>query len=333
MAESAIQRLGRIFTVDADGMKPEVKPPRRISIIRNFGLNTSTHGIPGIARSQSPQNRIFWTVSLVIYTGIMLYFVSQTIKTYFQYPTQTQVTIVEEWPQAFPAITICNYSPLRFDRFIGPFLDYTSKYNITGNNGTKTFSPLQATYIRDFFQYKLNRYESVEDAFYPLSSMLVRCVYNGMNCSSDDFVPFLSSYYGQCYTFNAKAHHIRNGSLFSVTDNGQAGILKLQLYSHGHQYVPFLSDGVGFIAMIHENQELPLIHRSGFYLTAGRKHLLSYTKKKQYLLGAPYVRCTDVIPTMLKAAYNRISKADYVYMEYICYDICCQVYTYVSSPW
>ena len=63
-------------------MSPEVVEPvrkrrRARSIINEFFLNTSTHGLPGIARSESIHNRLFWIATLSCFTGIMLYFITQ----------------------------------------------------------------------------------------------------------------------------------------------------------------------------------------------------------------------------------------------------------------
>ncbi len=143
---------------------------------------------------------------------------------------------MSEWPLLYPAVTICNYSPLRYDTFIEPFLNYT--------NDTHGFSREQAGYIRDFMQYKLNHGEALDDYLFPLDSMLISCVYNGKNCSTDDFTSFLSSYYGLCYTLNAKNDRIRNGSLFYNSDNGGFGLLKLQFYLHSHLYIPYFADGM-----------------------------------------------------------------------------------------
>ena len=51
--------------------------PRRRSIV---------HGIPGIARSRSKLNGLFWSVSFLAFTRVMIYFVVQSIRNYFQYP-------------------------------------------------------------------------------------------------------------------------------------------------------------------------------------------------------------------------------------------------------
>ncbi len=243
MTDSTIKHIATVFPVNAEALKPDPTAHRRRSIIREFSLNTSTHGIPGIARSQSMHNCIFWTASLLIFTGIMLYFVIESILAYFEYPTQTLVSIVVEWPQAFPAVTICNYSPLCYDRFIGPFLNYTNSLNLTNTNDTTTFSAAQASYIRDFLQYKLNQNESLNDFSFPLSSMLMRCTFNGLDCSADNFTSFISTAYGVCYTFNAKLKNTINGGVRNSGDNGGSGYLALGLYAHSHQYVPYATPG------------------------------------------------------------------------------------------
>ena len=234
MSGETIRHIGTVFPIDAEALKPDPKYPRRASIVKEFSLNTSTHGIPGIARSQSIHNRIFWTVSFLGYTGVMLYFVIIAIRAYFQYPSQTSVSIIVEWPQAFPAVTICNYSPLRYDQFIGPFLNYTNTTNLTAE---------QSLYFRDFLIYKVNHNEPLNDFFFSLNSIMMYCNYNGIPCSSVNFTSFISSMYGACYTFNARLKNSENGGIRYNTDNGGSGLLQLRLYTYQHQYVPYLTYG------------------------------------------------------------------------------------------
>jgi hypothetical protein len=234
--------LDSIFTIDTEGAKVRRQVRRRRSIIREFGLNTSTHGIPGIARSRSIQNTIFWSVCFTVFAAITLYFVAREIRSYFDYATQTSVTMVNEWPQLFPAFTICNLVPVRYDRFIGPFLDYIGALNRTDMNDSTSITALEAKYIGDFFQVKINRNESLDDFFYPLSAMLIRCVFNGRPCSAQNFTSFLSSSYGRCYTFNAKVKN--TGNVRYSDEYGGPGNLNLRLYVHSHQYVPYFKEGV-----------------------------------------------------------------------------------------
>ena len=200
--------------VNLDGFRP---------IIRGFGLNTCTYSIPGIERSQILHNRTFWSLCFLVFTGTTLYFVTQSRRVYFRYTTQTTVDTVNESPQLFPVAVICNYSPCRFDRFIEPYLNYTNDYNATDRS---TFSSAQT--------------ELLDNLYYSLDSMLIRCVCSGPNCSTSDFI---SPSYGRCYTFNAQSNHIYNGELHYNNENGDTGKLEFSLYAHSHQCVPFYADG------------------------------------------------------------------------------------------
>ncbi|CAF3337634.1 unnamed protein product [Rotaria sp. Silwood2] len=119
----------------------------RRSIIREFCLNTSAHALPGIARSTSIHNRLFWSILFISFTTIMIYFIVKTILVYFEYPTKIDVSYASESQQYFPAFSICNGLAMRFDQFIGPFLNYTNKRNLTDTNDTTTISAFQAQYF------------------------------------------------------------------------------------------------------------------------------------------------------------------------------------------
>ena len=73
---------------------------------------------------------------------------------------------------------LCNRSTLRFDRFNGPFVDYTGTINLTDSDDTPTIIEVQASYIRNFLIVKLNKNESPEPFFYSLVSMLFCTVFS-----------------------------------------------------------------------------------------------------------------------------------------------------------
>lgn len=243
MTDTGIKSMATVFPDNTESKQAYNKFPRRRSIIREFALNTSTHGLPGIARSQSIHNRVFWTLSTLFFTGIMLFFVIESIEDYFSYPTQTSVSFIVNRSQDFPAVSICNYSPLRYDTFIKPFLNYTNSKNFTNTSDTSTISAIQSSYIPDFLIYQLNTNQSLTDYFFPLKSMLMWCFYNGVTCQHTDFITFLSSSFGQCYTFNAKMKENQT-SLRSTTESGGTGNLQFGLYAHSHQYVPYVAEGL-----------------------------------------------------------------------------------------
>ncbi|CAF1214339.1 unnamed protein product [Adineta steineri] len=327
-SSGTIEQITSVFKIDAEALKLDPKTRQTGPIVKEFSLNTSMHGIPGIARSESIHNRLFWTVSFLIYTGIMFYFIIQAIREYFKYPTQTSVDFVGQWPQVFPAVTFCNYSPIRYDRFIESFTTYTNSLNLTNLTDSTPMSPTQALYIDGFLQDKLNRNESLIDFYFSLESMLVKCTYNGVNCSVTDFIQFTSPVYGLCYTFNAQAKHINNGEVHYNNEHGDSGELELGLYTHGHMYVPFISDGIGVVAMVHDNTQLPLIDRLNTQLVPGRKYKLGYSKKVNYLLPPPYTTCNDKVPPGLQAMFDQFEGITYAYAQELCFKVALQTYTY-----
>jgi hypothetical protein len=221
----------------------EPSKSRRLSIIREFALTTSTHGLPSIARSRSKYNFIFWSVSCVAFIGIMLFFISQTIINYFQYPTQVSVSIGVERLQTFPAVSFCNYGYGRYDRLIGPFLNATNLFNITNINDKHVFNIQETLILYQFFEDKLNGGDSVDEYFFSLDMMLIGCSYNGEICTADDFISFVSSVYGLCFTFNAKTKGVNGSAVRHTTDNGGSGTLELRLYAQSQLYIPFYTEG------------------------------------------------------------------------------------------
>ncbi|CAF2219431.1 unnamed protein product [Rotaria magnacalcarata] len=261
----------------------------------------------------------------------MTYFVTRSIQNYFQYPTQTSVSVFVERSQVFPAVTFCNYSPARFDRLIEPFLNYTNSINATNTSDTETFTQEQAFLLRSYLQHQVNTRQSFAEYFFSLDTMLIECFYNTKRCTRDDFINFISSTHGKCYTFNAKSKSTNETSLRYTNDNGGSGKLILRLYAQSHLYVPHITDvdvSAGIVAMIHDNTQLPLIDVAGILLEPGRKHKLGYKKKQYKFLPSPYTYCTTDIPRPMRAMFDQYEGADYAYSQGVCYTLCTQAYIY-----
>ena len=234
--------MSTISPIDSEIRKDNKKRPGRRSIIEEFGLTTSTHGLPGIARSESKHNRLYWTIAFIAFTALMIYCIVRAVLAYFGYPTQINLSIDTEWPQYFPAFSFCNAGGIRFDTFIGPFFNYTNTFNLTDTNDTTTLSLFEALFIGNFVRDLLDNNRSMEPFFFPLSSTLCSCTFNSIPCSVADFIPFITAAYGLCYTFNAKLKNGINDSVRYGSKDGGAGKLELGLYVHSHQYVPYLTD-------------------------------------------------------------------------------------------
>ena len=80
------------------------------------------------------------------------------------------------------------------------------------------------------------------------------------------------------------------------------------------------------VAMVHDNNELPLIEVAGIELVPGRKHKLTYRKRSNYVLPAPYTDCTNQVSPGMQAMFNNYAGADYAYSQGVCYILCTQAY-------
>lgn len=208
---------------------------RRRSIIHEFCSNTTAHALPAIARSENRWNRLFWSITFVIFFGIMIFFVVQSIRAYFQYETTIDNSFETEQPAYFPAISFCNISPIRFDKIVEPLINFT---NFTLTN---PIDPIVISRIDDFLIDQLNRNQSLKSYSFSLASMLFSCSFNGQLCSEKNFTTFISAAYGLCFTFNAKLKNIVGGGIRIGTTLGSSGIFNLNLYIHKQQYVPYLT--------------------------------------------------------------------------------------------
>ncbi|XP_013421470.1 degenerin deg-1-like [Lingula anatina] len=76
--------------------------------------NTTAHGLGNVLRYRnSKSRRIMWILLFLAGLGALIYFVSQLAVKYFEWPTETDVTVELEPRLDFPAVTICNENPVK----------------------------------------------------------------------------------------------------------------------------------------------------------------------------------------------------------------------------
>ena len=80
------------------------------------------------------------------------------------------------------------------------------------------------------------------------------------------------------------------------------------------------------VVLVHDNSELPNVDTGAMFLTPGRHHKLSYTKKISTYLSSPYTDCTDKINRGMEIMYASYVGTNYTYSINNCFITCMQAY-------
>lgn len=84
--------------------------------------------------------------------------------------------------------------------------------------------------------------------------------------------------------------------------------------------------GIGFVGLLHNSTEAPIMDYEGLYLSPGYKYRLSYKLSFTSYLNSPYGQCKDDVPQNLKLNLNYYPNADYGYSQSLCLQNNIQVY-------
>ncbi|CAF1207916.1 unnamed protein product [Adineta ricciae] len=262
---------------------------------------------------------------------MMLYFVISNILQYCSYPTQTKVDIRLDRRMPFPAVTICNGNPYRYDNINQSLVSYYHRLtssNLTANQ--TVLNSLLIPLIVDLFTR--NQTDELVSIGFQLSDVLLKCDYNGIDCSNA-FTASISPVMGNCYTFNWKA----SGTVFTVNDYGETLVVRdgltLWFYVPQELFFPSIWYDNGVLITLHDNDELPVPIETGIFLRPGASHLITYQKSETTFLAAPYSNCTTTVSDDLRALYastflDPIASTEIVYSESLCLELCQQSYIY-----
>ena len=186
-----------------DGKNDESRPTVR-SIISDYGERTTIHGFLYLIRGGSFVRQLIWfcfiSCSFAYFTlnGIRLF------TNFFKYPTLTKYEIVTQKKMLFPAITVCNYNPIRKSKqeSILNYLYNNLKLNVSLSNFRQSVANGSDNYAA------LNHTNNVERIYQSFGhsmdedGMFVSCKWKGKSCSGKYFRSSAQSM-GLCHTFNS----------------------------------------------------------------------------------------------------------------------------------
>ncbi|CAF1068437.1 unnamed protein product [Adineta ricciae] len=304
---------------------------RRRSIVIDYLIATSTHGLRGVGRAYSKSNKIFWIITFTFATGLMFYFVISAILQYFAYPTQTNVEINLDPQMNFPAVTICSGNPNPYKRINASLVDFF--YRLYPSNVTFNQSFLNSLQIPLYIDlFNRNKTEELQSISFQLTDMMLSCTYNGISCLNA-FITSITPSFGNCYTFNWKTSTpfftLNNFSSTFVARDG----LAMSFYIPRESYFPTTLFDAGLVILLHDNNELPIPEENGLSLTPGLSYYLTYRKSETTFLSAPYTQCTSAVADDLLSLYqttfiNQTASEITAYSESICRELCEQSYTF-----
>lgn len=171
-------------------------------ILRECCSESTTHGIPYLFKRNHLAVKIFWLVCTLASTGVGCWLVAKSIIDYYEYDTVTHAKVVFETPTLFPTVTICSQN-----MFTTPeAFQYVNQYSLDNGDIAQGEDILSSSFFseNDFTKYSfgVNLLDSKYSVDFrkqmglSLDTMLLRCYYNNIGCSTEDFDWFFDPYYG-----------------------------------------------------------------------------------------------------------------------------------------
>ena len=163
--------------------------------------DSTLHALPKLGKSYNNFIlKIIWVLCLIACVGYCFYSCVTTFQNYYTYPSSTKITIIQELPTQFPAISLCNIKILNRSN------PRTREY-LNRNSEVKEADTL----YRVRFAFANDKNLTIDDRRelgFKIENMLVPdipeffCYFNNDFCFSDDFTYFYNPAFGNCYSFN-----------------------------------------------------------------------------------------------------------------------------------
>lgn len=274
------------------------------TIVTVLASESNAHGIAKIATARSNKRKAFWTLLVVL---AFFAAIAQTVfllKKYFTYPTVEISMKSGKLPVTFPAVTLCNTSPISL-----------TKVNALIEKDSDILSWFSILEMTDFGQHKARLdsqqafYENLpdlaQDVGHSYDEMIVSCRFNNQDCGADNFTLFFDGKdYYNCYTFTSRnggnKSHIMSEEL-NMTEDGPHHGLSLILSVNSQKSQPGtygiydlknpVAYGSGMRVQIHASNTLPTPAHNGFDVPPGYSTSVGLKTKTHSRLSYPYGDC------------------------------------------
>ncbi|XP_006813191.1 acid-sensing ion channel 3-like [Saccoglossus kowalevskii] len=276
--------------VDQDTHNVAVSPRQSNSclwLIYGFSKEISIGGVKYIGDPNlGILRRFIWLVLVILGLAGLSYQVIVSITTFKSWPTNTNMKIEYADKMVFPAVTICNYNPLRNHIVQSHGDDIMNMITAMFTVYTVESDPPDFSNI-DFEGFDMTAFR-IETA-HTKEDMVARCSWKQQPCSSDNFTMTLTDF-GVCYTFNSGDIDME---LLQVEAKGSRFALTVTLNLEQWDYILGASEVAGFRLAIHGQTEIPMIRDSGFAIAPGTRTLIGIQKRQMTNLPSPHGKCAE----------------------------------------
>jgi hypothetical protein len=253
--------------------------------LEEFCLNSSTHGIPSIYRSNNYILKSLWIVFTLGSTGLCFYLMALSIIEFLSYPVITNIEIVKEVPTLFPTVSFCNLNPYKTE---DPKIDFYLKEVGKEIEQKNNHPDMKRTLLKKIVQQNLSKNEQKQFFGWQLKDMLFHCKFNSFPCNQTfDFEYFYNINYLNCYKFNGI-----DSALKKIGKSGLNSGLQLEIYIGKSQ--DSLTDNNGLRVIIHNYTEKKIAPEDeGINLEPGKKYSIGIKRTFYKKESDPYSECID----------------------------------------
>ncbi|XP_023691357.1 acid-sensing ion channel 2 isoform X1 [Paramormyrops kingsleyae] len=288
--------------------RPGSGPPAQLSRTRLHGLRQVCSAGASLGR------RAFWLLALCASLGLLLSWSSNRLLHWLSFPTYTKVHM--EWAKElpFPAVTVCNNNPVRFQHlsksdlyFAGHWLGLLLANRTTRPMVVDLLHDERLAWFRKLSDFRLflpprhfegTILEFMDRLGHQLDDMLLYCKFRGEPCGPQNFSAVFTRY-GKCYTFNAA----EEGKTLRTTMKGGTGNgLEIMLDIQQDEYLPVWGETeetafeAGIRVQVHSQSEPPFVHELGFGVAPGFQTFVATQEQRLSYLPPPWGECRSRPP-------------------------------------
>lgn len=175
-------------------------------LFKESALNSTSHSIPKIIRTEIIIIKILWFILTLIGVGASAYVIVKAIMDFCKRDVVTKVRIIHEDFPLFPTVTICNLNPIVTKSGIN-IINSEMQFD------NKTYEEILDEENSEVYYYYLAILNNIatnwtndrkKELGYSYNDMIIKCDFmRYRTCEEKDFDWYYSPKYGNCYRFNS----------------------------------------------------------------------------------------------------------------------------------